>query len=313
MLKLDTLKLDTVEEALNDLKQGKMIVLVDDEDRENEGDLVLAAQFAKPEDINFMLTHGKGLICVTMSSQRLRKLDFPYQVQHNTSPFGTNFAVSFDLKTRANTGNSASARAQAIKHLTNENAEADDFILPGHVFPLGAVSGGVLKRRGQTEGSFDLCKLAKLEPVGVICEIMDNSGQMLRGHGLQDYCSKYELKLISIEQIVEYRVQNELSIRRIKELEVSSDTKLLVYVDDSNLTQHYALLVGGALNGQNLEHVKTYNQDIVEDIFYELSNGQPRIDNGIEELRQVGGGVLVYLRGDKPNLSEQILRDIKTP
>ena len=129
-----------------------MIVLVDDEDRENEGDLVVAAQHASAENINFMLSHGKGLICVTMSEERLKKFNFPYQVQHNTSPFGTNFAVSFDLKSKEKEGNSASARAAAIKHLTNKNAVASDFILPGHVFPLGAVEGGVLKRRGQTEG-----------------------------------------------------------------------------------------------------------------------------------------------------------------
>ncbi len=308
------LKLDSIESALKDLKLGKMIVLVDDEDRENEGDLVIAAEHASAELINFMLSHGKGLICVTMSEQRLEKFNFPFQVQHNTSPFGTNFAVSFDLKSKEKIGNSASARAEAIKHLTNENAKASDFILPGHVFPLGAVKGGVLKRRGQTEGSHDLCKLAGLEPVGVICEIMDCVGNMLSGEELQNYCTTNELKIISVEQIVNFRIKNELSVRRIKELKIDQDSKLFVYVDDSNLKQHYALVIG-----EGREEVRIFNQDVVQDIFHELlpESSQieanftgSRIEGAIDDLKKLGGGILVYLRGTNPNLSEHILSDL---
>ena len=304
------LKLDSIESALEDLSSGKMIVLVDDEDRENEGDLVLAAQFASAESINFMLSHGKGLICVTMSEQRLKRFNFPFQVQHNTSPFGTNFAVSFDLKSKETIGNAASARAEAIKHLTNKNAQASDFVLPGHVFPLGAVQGGVLKRRGQTEGSYDLCKLAELESVGVICEIMDTKGEMLRGQELQDYCKEHQFKIISVEQIVNFRIENELSVRRIKELDANFNldnnlnSKLLVYIDDSTLKQHYALVIG-----ENKKEVRIFKQDVVQDVFFEMTSSDSRVDKAIEELKE-NGGVILYLRDENPNLPQHILADL---
>ncbi|MCM8533216.1 MAG: 3,4-dihydroxy-2-butanone-4-phosphate synthase [Lentisphaeraceae bacterium] len=196
--------LDNVKDAIEDIKSGKMVIVIDDEDRENEGDLVFAAEKVSPELINFMATHGRGLICCAITPERASSLKLRLMAQENTCPFQTAFTVSVDAKDVTTTGISASDRFHTVQRLADENFTADDFVRPGHMFPLIANSGGVLARRGQTEASVDLAKLAGLYPAGVICEIMNDDGSMARLPDLKKYAKKHDLKIISIEDMVQY-------------------------------------------------------------------------------------------------------------
>ena len=327
-----TLKLDPIEDVIADVRNGKMIVMVDDADRENEGDLMVAAEKVSQEAINFMMQYGRGLICVSLTEQRLRELDLPYQVQHNTSPFGTNFAISFDHKLFASTGNTAEARAEAIKAAASEQAKPEDFIRPGHVFPLGAVAGGVLKRRGQTEGTLDISRLAGLAAAGVNCEIMDESGEMLRGVELEHYCREHNLKITSVEEIVNYIVQNEVALKRMQVVELNSFSaslsdllakkdllekakkipiKVVTYSDYSNQSQHYALVVGNNPEAKVLVH----RESIIDDIFFEFLNKDSELEQQISSIIESGSGVLIYLRESKSNqnkIAPFILRDLNS-
>ena len=196
--------LDSVAEAIEDIKNGKMVIVVDDEDRENEGDLVFAAEKATPELINFMAMHGRGLICCALTPERAEKLNLNLMVDQNTCPYETAFTVSVDAKDITTTGISAHDRFHTVKRLADESFSVDDFVRPGHMFPLIANSGGVLKRRGQTEASVDLAKLAGLYPAGVICEIMNDDGTMARLPELREFAKKHSMKLISIDDMVKF-------------------------------------------------------------------------------------------------------------
>ncbi len=196
--------LDKVKEAVDDIRNGKMVIVVDDENRENEGDLVFAAEKVTPELVNFMATNGRGLICCALTSLRAKKLNLPLMVKDNTCPFKTAFTVTVDAKDITTTGISATDRYHTIKRLADENFTEDDFVRPGHIFPLIANDKGVLARRGQTEASVDLAKLAGLYPAGVICEIMNEDGSMARLADLRKFADKHSLKLISIEDMVNY-------------------------------------------------------------------------------------------------------------
>ena len=196
--------LDSIEDAINDIRQGKMVIVIDDEDRENEGDLVYASEKTTPELVNFMATHGRGLICCTLTLERATELDLNLMADKNTCPFETAFTVSVDAKDVTTTGISAADRSVTIERLSSKDFNAGHFVRPGHMFPLIAKSGGVLERRGQTEASVDLAKMAGLQPSGVICEIMNEDGTMARLDDLKIYAKKHNLKLISIADMVDY-------------------------------------------------------------------------------------------------------------
>src|SRR6266567_3332308 len=203
------MSVSTIEEAIEDIRQGKMVILVDDEDRENEGDLTLAAEAATPENINFMAKHGRGLICLTLTSEKCDELGLRPMVRDNTSPFETAFTVSIEAKHGVTTGISAADRAHTIVTAVADGASDSDLVSPGHVFPLRARKGGVLVRLCQTEGSVDLARLAGLKPAGVICEIMREDGEMARRSELEEFAAKHGLLLLSVADIIAYRLQRE--------------------------------------------------------------------------------------------------------
>ncbi len=305
------MKFDSVESVLDDVRAGKPIVLVDDKDRENEGDLMIAGELATPQSINFMAQHGKGLICLSLSRSRLQQLSIPLQVTDNTAPLGTNFTVSIDHRDFSGNGISAEARAHTIREASLPRATAEEFVSPGFVFPLAAVPGGCLERSGQTEGSVDLARLAGLQPAGVICEIMAGTGEMIRGAALEKYCREFQLKVTSVAEVAKYRLQNELSLRRVAEANITDlaafgidvplpretleDRKLRIcaYVDDADGKEHLAVVVG---EPQNAALVRIHSECLTGDVF-----GSLRCDCGVQfqsaltMILQAGSGVLVYL------------------
>src|SRR5512136_2226664 len=204
-----------IEDAIEDIRQGKMVILVDDEDRENEGDLTMAAETVTPEAINFMAKHGRGLICLSLTPERAERLQLPLMTSDNTSSFGTAFTVSIEAKRGVTTGISAADRATTIKTAIDPRMGAEDLARPGHVFPLRARPGGVLQRAGQTEGSVDLARLAGLYPAGVICEIMNDDGTMARMPQLREFAEKHGLRIVTIRDLIQYRMRMERLVRRV--------------------------------------------------------------------------------------------------
>ena len=231
----DILELSPLSEVIEDIAKGKLVVVVDDVDRENEGDLTLAGEKVTTEAINFMLQYGKGLICLSLTADVLDSLKLPLQVSENKSPFGTNFAVSFSLRGQGQAAVSAQARAKAIYEASRGELGAEEYVAPGFVFPLRAEEGGVFSRRGQTEASVDLARLAGLKPAGVICEIMGEDGQMLRGERLMEFCKEHDLKITSVEAIVRYRAENETGLRRVSECELEEFSSLRLFSQGGTL------------------------------------------------------------------------------
>jgi len=222
----ESLKLDPIELVIEDYAAGKLIVLVDDKDRENEGDLCVPADLVEESHLAFMLEHGKGLICAALGSEHVKRLGLGPQVTENRTVFGTNFTPCLDHSSLGERGVSASGRAKTIRELVNPDSEPSDFRSPGWVFPLAAVDGGVFKRSGQTEGSVDLAKLAGRAAGAVICEVMNEEGEMLSGSALRDYCLKHDLKVTSIEALRKYRQENERSLQKIGELDLNQAAEL---------------------------------------------------------------------------------------
>lgn len=241
-------KLNTIEEALEDLKQGKVIIVVDDEDRENEGDFIGIAELVTPEMINFMVTHGRGLVCAPITQERSKHLGLDLMVGHNTAVFETNFTVSVDLKGYGTTtGISASDRSKTIKALIDDNIDPDELGRPGHIFPLIAKDGGVLVRSGHTEATVDLARMAGFKPAGVLIEVLKENGEMARLPELLEVAKKFDLKIISIEDLIAYRLKNEFLVERIDEFPVKTffgDYKLIAYRQTTNDQIHYALTKG---------------------------------------------------------------------
>lgn len=287
-----------VEEAIADIKNGKMIIIVDDEDRENEGDLVIAAEFASAEAINFMATHGRGLICLTLTEKQVDQLQLPMMTRHNTAPLGTAFTVSIEAKTGVTTGISAADRARTIAVAIDENASEADLVSPGHIFPLKAKSGGVLVRGGQTEGSVDVSRLAGLKPAAVICEIMNEDGTMSRLPDLQTFSEKHNIKIISIEDLIAYRLQHESFVECVAEakmpIEGLGQFTLKVFKDRLTQVEHVALQKG-EIDPNKPTLVRVHSACLTGDIF--ASN---RCDCG-EQLHLAlmmianEGGVLLYM------------------
>src|SRR5216684_6579600 len=210
-----------VEKALAEIRKGKMVILTDDEDRENEGDLVMAAEKVSPDAINFMATHGRGLICLSLTEERIQQLNLPLMVQENTSPYQTAFTVSIEASRGITTGISAHDRARTVRAAVAPKANPSDLVRPGHVFPLRARTGGVLVRTGQTEGSVDLARLAGLFPAGVICEIMNEDGTMARMPDLEKFAQRHRLLILTIADLIQYRLQTERLVGRVKEQDIT--------------------------------------------------------------------------------------------
>lgn len=288
----------TVEEAIEDIRQGRMIVLVDDEDRENEGDLTMAAEKITPDAVNFMAKEGRGLICLALTEQRCDALSLTPMSQRNTSLFGTPFCESIDARRGTTTGISASDRATTILTAVDPNAAPEDLARPGHIFPLRARRGGVLVRAGQTEASVDLARIAGLEPAGVICEIMNDDGSMARIPQLSEFCQRHNLKLLTIADLIRYRMKHERYVKRTAETVLPTrlgEFRMLAYSSETDGELHVAL-VRGELSGERPPLVRVHSHCLTGDVFDSLAcDCREIIDRSLEAIAREGRGVLVYL------------------
>ena len=292
--------ISTILEAIEDIKNGKMIILVDDEDRENEGDLFMAAQFATAKTINFMARYGRGLICLTLNEETADKLNLKQMVQDNQARFGTAFTISIEARHGVTTGISAADRATTIQAAVNPLAKPEDLVSPGHIFPIRAKRGGVLVRTGQTEGSVDLCRIAGLTPAGVICEVMKDDGTMARMPDLEVFAREHKLKIVTIADLIDYRMQNESLIKRMAEATIPTsfggDFKMIVYENEVDDWQHIAL-VKGKIREDDEVLVRVHSECLTGDLF-----GSRRCDCGdqlhraMSMVEKEGKGVIVYMR-----------------
>ena len=284
--------------ALEDLKQGKMVILVDDEDRENEGDLVIAAEMVTAESINFMATHGRGLICLALTPERIEELQLPPMTSKNTSRFETAFHVSIEAKTGVTTGISAHDRARTVSVAIAPETTPSDLACPGHIFPLRAREGGVLVRTGQTEGSVDLARLAHLYPGAVICEIMNEDGTMARIPELKKFAAKHDLKIVSVESIIKYRRIHEKLVRCVAETDLPTDYgtfHLHVYETDIDTSNHLALVFGDIEGGD--VPVRVHSECLTGDVFHSLRcDCGSQLNDAMRIIAKEGRGVLVYMR-----------------
>ncbi len=292
-------KFNTIPEAVEDIKAGKFVIVADDEDRENEGDLVMAAEKVTPEIVNFFATHGRGLICVLMPQERIEQLKLHPMVEHNTAKHGTRFTVSVDAVHGTTTGISAHDRAVTIKTLVDPNTKPEDLARPGHVFPIRALEGGVLVRAGHTEASVDLARLAGLAPVAVLCEIMDEDGTMARVPKLYKMARKYNVKFITVRDLIEYRRQTEKLVNRAATVDFPTAYgrfKLHLYRSDIDDHHHLALTKGEVAGKKNVL-VRVHSSCLTGDVF-----GSRRCDCGdqlhraMERVEQEGLGVILYMR-----------------
>ncbi len=295
----NNVKFSTIPEAIEDIKAGKFIIVADDEDRENEGDLIMAAEKIMPEAVNFFATHGRGLICVCMPQERIEQLQLHPMVERNTAKHGTRFTVSVDAVHGTTTGISAYDRAITIKTLVDPNTRPEDLARPGHVFPIRAVKGGVLSRAGHTEASVDLARLAGLTPIAVLCEIMDEDGTMARVPKLYEMAKKYNLKFITVRDLIEYRRQHEKLVKRVTTVgfpTIYGDFKLHLYESDIDNHYHLALTKGDVADKKNVL-VRVHSSCLTGDVF-----GSRRCDCGdqlhhaMERVEEEGLGVVLYMR-----------------
>src|SRR3989454_2718987 len=290
----------TIEEAIDDIRQGKMVILVDDEDRENEGDLTMAAEKVTPEAINFMTRYGRGLICLSLTSERLAELQIPPMVEDidNTSPFGTAFMVSIEARRGVTTGISASDRSTTILTTVNPKTKPEDLVRPGHIFPLKAQQGGVLKRAGQTEGSVDLARLAGLTPAGVICEIMNEDGTMARVPELTKFAKVRKLKMVTIKALIEYRMQRETFVRRMASARLPTmfgDFEAVAFENELDGITHIAL-VKGRVEGGDPTLVRVHSGCLTADALGSLRcDCRDQLHKAMEVIQKEGRGVLLYL------------------
>ncbi|MDR0827233.1 MAG: bifunctional 3,4-dihydroxy-2-butanone-4-phosphate synthase/GTP cyclohydrolase II [Desulfovibrio sp.] len=290
----------TAEQAIEEIRKGRMIILVDDEDRENEGDITIAAQFCTPEVINFMATHARGLICLPMSPEWCDKLQLPLMTQRNESGFGTNFTESIEARHGVTTGISAYDRATTIQTAVADDVKAEDLVRPGHVFPLRAKKGGVLVRAGQTEGGVDLARLAGLKPAAVICEVLKDDGNMARMPDLVLFAKKHDLKIATIKDLIRYRMQSGLlSVKRLAEARLPTrygDFTVIAYENELHDHTHVAL-VKGAPTPDTPTLVRVHSECLTGDVFGSLRcdcGGQ--IAAALTRIEQEGTGVVLYMR-----------------
>lgn len=289
---------NTIEEALEDIKKGKMIIVVDDEDRENEGDLVMAAEKATPEAINFMATYGRGLICVSLTNQRLKELDLDLMVHNSTDPHGTAFTVSVDAA-ESTTGISAHERSGTIKVLVERTSKPNDLRKPGHIFPLMAKEGGVLVRAGHTEGSVDLARLAGLEPAGVLCEIMNDDGTMARITDLTVFKKKHNLKMVTIKDLISFRRRHERLIEMTESIDFPSDYgvfKAIGYKSKIDGKEHLAL-IKGCIDDNQPVLVRVHSECLTGDVFYSRRcDCRDQLSAALLQIEREGRGVFLYMR-----------------
>lgn len=291
---------NTIEEALDDIRQGKMVVLVDDEDRENEGDLTMAAEKVTPEAINFMAKYGRGLICLSLTEERLNELRLPMMVLDNTSRFQTAFTVSIDARKGVTTGISAADRATTILTTIDDRTTSEDLVSPGHIFPLRARTGGVLVRTGQTEGSVDLARLSGLKPSGVICEIMNEDGTMSRMPDLQIFSERHGLKIVTIADLIKYRLHKESLVRRIAEAKIPTKYgglfTAIAYENDVDPFHHLAL-VKGDIQPDDEVLVRVHSQCLTGDVFgSKRCDCEEQLHKAMAMVEKEGKGVIVYMR-----------------
>lgn len=290
----------SIEAVIEDIKAGKMIILVDDEDRENEGDLYMAAEKVDADAVNFMATHGRGLICLTLNEELTDKLELPMMVSNNTSPYGTGFTVSIEARTGVSTGISAADRARTIQVAVDPETKPKDLVSPGHIFPLRARDGGVLVRAGQTEGSVDLSRLAGLIPAGVICEVMKDDGTMARMADLEEFAEKHDMKIATIADLVAYRLREDTLVQRAVEARVptehAGEFKAVVYSNSVDKLDHLALVKGDISSAERVL-VRVHSECLTGDVF-----GSARCDCGLQlnaamkMIDQEGCGILLYMR-----------------
>jgi len=289
-----------IEEVIADIRAGKMVIVVDDEDRENEGDLICAAEKITPEMVNFMATHGRGLICAPILPAAAERLGLPLMVRRNTESHGTNFTIAVDATEGVTTGISAADRAKTISILANPLSEPQDLVRPGHILPLQAVPGGVLRRAGHTEAAVDLARLAGLEEAGVICEILNEDGTMARLPELLKFAEKHGLKIGTIESLIKYRRREEKLIERIEQIEMPTDFgvfDLIFYSSRLNPAEEHLALVKGTIDPSEPVLVRVHSECLTGDVF-----GSRRCDCGsqlhsaLQQIEKAGSGVLVYMR-----------------
>ena len=289
---------NTIPEAIEDFRQGKIVVVVDDEDRENEGDFIIAAEKVTPDTINFLITHGRGLVCVPMENDELDRLNLHPMVDNNTAPLGTRFTVSVDLLHGTTTGISAADRAATIQALASADTKATDLGRPGHIFPLQAVEGGVLRRAGHTEATIDLARLAGLKPVGVLCEVMDHDGTMARVPQLIEIARKFDLKLITIRDLIAYRHQTEKLVERITAVNLPTnwgDFKLHLYHSQID-GRHHLALVKGEVSGQENVMVRVHSSCLTGEVLGSCRcDCGPQLHTAMQMVENEGKGVVLYM------------------
>ncbi|MBU4001378.1 MAG: bifunctional 3,4-dihydroxy-2-butanone-4-phosphate synthase/GTP cyclohydrolase II, partial [Proteobacteria bacterium] len=290
----------TIEQAIEDIKNGRMVILADDEDRENEGDLTIAAEKITPEAVNFMAKYGRGLICLSMTGEKCDSLNLPLMVDNNTSKFQTGFTVSIEAKKGVTTGISAKDRATTILAAIADDAKPSDLARPGHIFPLRARKGGVIVRTGQTEGSMDLAKLAGLKPAGVICEIMDEDGTMARMPSLEEFSKKHGIGICTVADLIAYRMRTESFVHRAAETIIptamAGEFKAIVYENDVDDLLHF-VMIKGEIDPEKPILVRVHSECLTGDIL-----GSLRCDCGdqlhktVKMMEEEGAGILLYIR-----------------
>ena len=306
------MSLATIESAIEAIREGQMVILVDDEDRENEGDLVLAAEKVTPEAINFMAKYGRGLICLSLTEERLSALHLPMMVEDNSSQFGTGFTVSVEARTGVTTGISAADRSHTIQVAVDDASSARDLVRPGHVFPLRARPGGVLVRTGQTEGSVDLARLAGLKPAAVICEILNDDGTMARMDDLATFAKEHDLLVVSIADLINYRFEREKLVDLVEEApfpcEFGDGFRLRVYRDKVDQGEHVVLVCGDPANAQEPVPVRVQHECLVGDVFRSHSETSQQLRGAMEYIAKQGVGVIVYLDNSPMGRHEAVRR-----
>lgn len=290
---------NSIEEAIEDFNDGKILIVVDDEERENEGDFVLPAEKVSPEAINFFVKEGRGVVCAPITAQRAKELNLELMVETNTSLHETPFTVSIDYIHGTTTGVSAADRSATVKALADKNAKAQDFARPGHIFPLKAADGGVLRRAGHTEAVIDLCRLAGLYPAGILCEILADDGSMARVPQLMEIAKKFKLKIITVRSLIEYRIQRENLVQRMVSTSLPSkhgDFRLFLYRSQTDTNDHLAL-VKGEITADKPVLVRVHSECLTGDVFGSLRcDCNAQLIASMEAIEEEGQGVLLYMR-----------------
>ncbi|HUX92167.1 MAG TPA: bifunctional 3,4-dihydroxy-2-butanone-4-phosphate synthase/GTP cyclohydrolase II [Ignavibacteriaceae bacterium] len=289
----------SVDEAIEEIKNGKIIIIVDDEDRENEGDFVCAAEYVTPEIVNFMTKHGRGMLCVAVNGKRLDELGLPLMVDSNSALHGTQFTVTIDAIEGTTTGISAADRALTIKKINDESTKASDFARPGHIFPLRAYDEGVLRRAGHTEAAVDISRLANLKPTGVLCEILHDNGEMARVPELVKIAHKFNLKILTVKDLIQYRLKKERLIEHVADAKlptVHGNFKLTLYKSLVDKKEHIAL-VKGKINPDNPTLVRMHSECLTGDVFHSLRcDCHDQLNTALEIISKEESGIIVYMR-----------------